>query len=573
MGEEVRPVRTLVEETKDATRAWKIYDKDQLGLPVISLENLTNGIKLHTPVGDLKTRIAALQAWAGARHSRSPDDTIKILKEIHENSVDADKKLETTYKKFGHASVADMAALYVHFSNAPLHFLFTLFNWGEINSGQEKSTRFQANFGNVRLPGIQNYLPHLPDRLKLELEVEFQSFREEALRLFATYKNILTHEYEGLFHPKTKGHASALETRVLDSVRGFLPMGLATGMCYQTSARDWGRKIALLRASPIPMYRNIGEQVYALLVPSLDIEEKLDFKAQSPGLVKHADANPTTRQNLEALRNYLESSAIQFIEHVPEAFTGFRGYTPDHIQLLSRTETQEDRMAAQYIAALYPSRSIVDILWWLTHVPENIQADIGSIIMSDYDDHNEMSQMARTTNTSTLYDMQAGEIRDLNRHRAQGRTILNMPQTHSLPITKQMADQIMHAGFGLPKYVTEIERFHPIAKQMERDFMLYYTKVREFVNKISGYIGENADHSFILALLPSAHKTPMVMHSDPRQGNYFSSLRKKDGNHINNRVAAWETAAQVKEISPYYRHIDIGNRPKAADREEFFSRK
>ncbi|MEM4711175.1 MAG: hypothetical protein QXL18_04460, partial [Candidatus Woesearchaeota archaeon] len=86
---------------------WNFYSEDKTGLSAITYYKNNTGVVLAEILSNPKKRVAAHIAWAGARHSRSPGDTIDILVEMGEKGVDPDEKLDNTFKNYGHASVAD----------------------------------------------------------------------------------------------------------------------------------------------------------------------------------------------------------------------------------------------------------------------------------------------------------------------------------------------------------------------------------------------------------------------------------------------------------------------------------
>src|SRR5260221_14788020 len=99
-----------------------------------------------------------------------------ILHEMGQRGVNADQNLEEMFHRYGHASVGDMARLDVDMGKIPMHLCLALFNEGSINSGQEKSTRYQAAFGRAVLHPIKNYLPEsLPQQDVERLEEAYQS--------------------------------------------------------------------------------------------------------------------------------------------------------------------------------------------------------------------------------------------------------------------------------------------------------------------------------------------------------------------------------------------------------------
>src|SRR3989344_2583390 len=168
---------------------WFLFNPGQIGITVIGMEDLNTGLTLTSELTNPEIRTASLKAWAGARHSRSPNAPWDILKEIHDKDVDPDKKMGQMFADYGHASVADMASLQVDFVDAPMHLCFQMFALSAINSGQEKSTRYQGDFSKTELHPIEHYLPSMTDSKDLLLaQSEYQKLADQSLDIYARNK-------------------------------------------------------------------------------------------------------------------------------------------------------------------------------------------------------------------------------------------------------------------------------------------------------------------------------------------------------------------------------------------------
>ena len=251
---------------------WFTYAPAVTGLRLICLEDLSTGTVVTTTVANPLRRTAAHKAWAGARQSRAAGMPWEILHEMGEKGVDPDQKLEEMFRGYGHASVGDMARLSVDMGGVPMHFCLALFNLGSLNSGQEKSTRYQSAFGRAVLHPITNYVPaHLAHEEQAQLEQTYQSFGQLSLALFAKHKEALLPEFERYYRIEREksDQRSGLTSRVLDCVRYFLLLGQSSGMSFETSARDWSRIIAELKAAPLSYYQKVAAQIEKLLAPTM----------------------------------------------------------------------------------------------------------------------------------------------------------------------------------------------------------------------------------------------------------------------------------------------------------------
>src|SRR6266513_5227032 len=225
MNEYHHKAKTEIQPEKEfiaGSYRWFTYSASVTGLRLICLEDLTTGTLAATTGANPTKRTAAHKAWAGARESRAPGMPWEILYEMGEKGVDPDQKLEEMFRGYGHASVGDMARLAVDLGKIPMHLCLALFNEGYLNSGQEKSTRYQASFGKAVLHPIRHYVSEGLLKEDVEpLEEEYQSFGVVSLELFAKYKAVLLRAFEQYFQaditkPDQRG---ALTSRVVDCVR------------------------------------------------------------------------------------------------------------------------------------------------------------------------------------------------------------------------------------------------------------------------------------------------------------------------------------------------------------------
>jgi len=100
----------------------------------------------------------------------------------------------------------------------------------------------------------------------------------------------------------------------------------------------------------------------------------------------------------------------------------------------------------------------------------------------------------------------------------------------------------------------------------------YYTKLQQFLEKVSAAYRGTIDYSFILNLLPLAHQVDLWMHGDPKQALYLTTQRSRPGGHINYRALAYEANRLLSAYDPYLSGIRLSKKPDPTSREEFFDR-
>ena len=564
-GKKISPEIEL--KTKDGYK-WFVYSEKDTGLRLVCLEDTKTGAVVTTPLADPQKRIAAHKAWAGARHSRAPGTPWEIMHEMGKRGVDPDKKLEMMFKNYGHASVGDMASIQIDLVNIPMHLAYSLFNLSAINSGQEKSSRYQKKFGECVLHKIDNYnIKKLCPVRHKNLSDEYESFGQLSLELFSKHKEKITDAFVKHYKPKDKGQEKSLESRVLDCVRFFLLLGQDTGLSYETSARDWVRIIANLKASPVIYYQNIAKQIERLLTPSAIEEKKLGYKAEAPSLVEFTQALLTTNENLARLKKFIIENTNLLTK--VDVNTKFKGARKQKVELIPSNYSTGDKMLIQYLLTIWPGLNKKKLFTWVRLQKSSLKGNISKIIFKNHSHHGELSDLAATSGVSLVIDGFIGELRDFNRHRAWGR-FGALPLVHGLKITKETMMQIINKGFGLPLYLTEVKRFDGLKREFEKDLKVYYKKLFAFIEKVdeSGV----ADYSFMINLLPLAHACELFMHGGPKQAFYFTHLRTRYGGHINYRDLAFQANQLITNSDSLLEGMRLTKKPNPRSRKEFFER-
>jgi hypothetical protein len=551
---------------------WFSYAAEITGLPLICLEDLTTGTIVTTTIANPRQRTAAHRAWASARQSRAAGMPWQILHEMGEKGVDPDQKLEEMFRSYGHASVGDMARLAVDMGRIPMHLCLALFNEGSLNSGQEKSTRYQAAFGKAVLHPLRHYISEsLPQEDVEHLEEEYQSFGTVALELFAKHKALLLPAFEQYYQTDTTkaDEKSALQSRVLDCVRSFLLFGQWSGMSFETSARDWSRIIAELKASPLPYYQKVAAQIEKLLAPGKEEEEALNYKAEAPGLIRHTAPLLAASRNLRTLKQFIEDKT-DLLQRVTIS-DGSPQRRDQRVSMLEPLYTEGDRLVAAYILLLWPGLEREQLCAWIHSRDDETKKSISAILFSGHSNYSELPGFGRTTRMTLVFESCLGEIRDLNRHRAWGR-FFPLPLLFGERPAKRTLEQIVARGFGLPLYLTDVPAFADYKLAFEEDLRAYYTKLQAFVEKVSTTYGATIDYAFALNLLPLAQRVDLWMHGDPKQALYFTTQRSRPGGHINYRALAYEANQLLSMCDPYLSAIRLARKPDPASREEFFDR-
>lgn len=542
---------------------WSLSDEKNTGISLVSLHDGETGFTVRTPVVRPGHKTAAVMAWAGARFSRSADTAEEIFAEIHGADVNAEAKLATLFRKYGHASVADMAQVMVFMENVPMHLALDWFYASRVNAGQERSTRFQ-DFGNSRLPELRLFLPleSRSDPRLSELEKKYQKLGEMSIVNYQKWVTILTERYTQFYKPDpgSEKHRGALEARVFDSARFFLLAGFPTSIAYQCSAREWSRLISRAKGGRLGVGRKLGEQVEELLAPS---EEVAGYVPEVKSLVRHTEVSESVQANLGELDIYLKT--------IP-GFTEIDGndianwVVEQIVDVLSSEVMVGEKLVTQYVMALHPDWKYWAVLEKVRRLTHDQQTKVSEIIFAGHSHLNIMTNLAEVSGTTAVYRMGLGEARDFDRQRGQGRFI-------PLLEVRDGYDRLLRSGFILPLYLTHVSEFNDERERFSEDLQRYYEAMRDFSDRLVSYFGEDKGTQAVLNVIPLAHATTMVMHGDPKQEVYFAHLRSRPGGHINYRVLAWERARQISAVDSLLVGIALQSSvPDPASREEFFNR-
>ncbi|GER87816.1 hypothetical protein KDW_19780 [Dictyobacter vulcani] len=567
-----KPELAIEQEYISGSYRWFTYAPDVTGLRLICLEDQDTGTVVTTTVANPEKRTAAHKAWAGARQSRAAGMPWDILREMGEKGVDPDQKIEETFRGYGHASVGDMARLSVDMGKIPMHLCLALFNEGSLNSGQEKSTRYQPRFGKAVLHQLRNYLSdEIPATELAALEDQYQAFGALSLALFAQHRESLLQAFTQYYQADTtqQDQKSALTSRVLDCVRSFLLFGQWSGMSFETSARDWSRIIAELKAAPVPYYHRVAAQIERLLAPTPEEEVALGYKAEAPGLVRHTHPITTVNTNLQALRRFFMEQT-DLLKVVPVRLA-FPGRVEQHVRLLDAEWTPGDRLIAEYALLLWPGLEREKLLSWVHNQDVETKKALSQLLFAEHTNYRELPGLARTTTMTLAVESFLGELRDFNRHRAWGR-FFPLPLVFGERISQDTIQQILARGFGLPLYLSEIAEFAEQRVAFERDLADYYQRLQTFLGQVAGRYGESIDYAFMLNLLPLAHQVDLWMHGDPKQALYLTMQRVRPGGHINYRALAYEANQLLAASDPYLAALALQDKPDPASRDEFFDR-
>ena len=543
------------------------YDKITVpnGITLFELAEKNSGFTLTSTHGNPDRRTAAFKGWIAARQSRAAGSPRDIAVEMGEKGVSPDKKLDVTYKGYGHGSVADGARIDVHFNGVPMIIPFTLFNRGYINSGQEKSTRYQTEFSDKPLHGAEFYLPADMDLATLNnINEKYQKIGKTQLDAFSSFLESVKERYEGFYGtPKNRAQKGAFTSRSLDTARFMLLMGQNTGFAFETSARDWERHIAFAKGHDMHIFQRTGYLLNQLLAPDNFIENEFGLQAEAPTLIKYTKPNRTTVN----LLNELKSIEIEKYSH------------PSTRKLPNKQKTKvyddnaQEKAMENFLMAVNPAlASQKKIQKYVNQLSRAERAQLSEQVYSAYTHHDELPSLARTTGLTASLETQLGEIRDWNRHKSVGRFIHGIPAMYGLGLDKSMAHDMIQNGYGIPSYLA-IEAMSTLADVYNTHMNKHYEAVHSFMETLRQEVGTDADYSIMQNLLPLGHTARIDMHMTPQDISYITKLRVRPGGHINYREQAFDIAEKFAKHDPFLSGLALkDDKPDAASPEQFYNR-
>jgi thymidylate synthase ThyX len=544
-------------------------DTKKTQVQLISLLDDRTNYTTRTVLSNASLRTPSITAFAGARYSRSASTAEEIFTEISGNTKDANERLSTIFRSYGHASVADMAQLFVYIENVPQIIESKFFNETSVGGGQGRSTRFQ-NFGSSTEKGLDKCILNLSIDIKngseyISLNEKFIDLQRTSTNYYLKYVDLLSQAYQRVYEVdlNDKKQASALQSRVFDTARYFLLSGInnVTSFCWITSAREWARIISFLKSSNSKNINYLAQELETLLAPEEELAKKIDYVAEAPDLIRYTQADETNINNLKKLKDELTNLEFQKIAKYYKNV----GNNIQKVNLLNKSITSGSKILAQSILSIYPNVEYNWLLNWIEELSDKVKIKLSEILFCNLDHHNQANGSFRVNTHTFVINCSFAEFRDLNRHRAWGRFC---------PYVSVEENQysLFDNGYVLPLYLSQNEKLTIEREMFEQDLKTYYQKLEEFKNICSklSWFPEN----LFIELLPFAHNVNLWFHASPKEISYLTKLRVRPGGHINYREIAYLIAQEISKADPLLSSMNITKeeKPNASSKFEFLNR-
>jgi len=244
-------------------------------------------------------------AMLQALYSRSSASVTEHLEKVKNSG--SGKFMEQFYVGYGHGSIGDCGSTTIFVENVSILAAKAIQDW-RLYSGQETSTRY---IDMAKQP-IIDPINSKESKEILDAWMEFYIGSQEKVKAHLR----LTHPRREAEDEKV--YERAVNARVFDILRSFLPSGIATQLSWHTNLRQAADRLALLNHHPLKEIREISEEIL----------KQLKDKYPSSFSHKLYDEQETYRANISKDYTYYfnpDSPAFEFSTNIKnESLTPFK---------------------------------------------------------------------------------------------------------------------------------------------------------------------------------------------------------------------------------------------------------
>lgn len=527
-----------------------IFRKD-LNIATVKSESSWNKMIIHSLLQNCNVKQPAINAYLGARYSRSSDSILDIASEIINNGTDASERLEKIFSGYGHKSVGDMAELFVCIENIPIITAMKFFYINPVIAGQERSTRYQ-DFSDPNFIKIPN---EICSNQSIRKEYESIIFKQ-----LADYKRLLKLTKEELskffkINEESAQEISSLKARSFDVARYLLPVGLSTSDALVMSARAWSDFIGYLFGSESVIDNEIAELALNLLG-----ESSLDARGyirEADNLIRHTESNSSRGNSTREILNHLKKDLNRRqIIAIPES-------EGSSVNVSYATDFTEG-LISHYEALLNPLGSEKEY-----NFDEEDQEYIGEILAEKHNQHKTIGNIAQSGAVKIEGFATLGTLKDLNRHRSLERFI---PLLHDEIDMDQELDRRDDECFYLCNYL-DIPQLKELKREYKNTLSETYSMIKAWRAKAKEFLSNEVCDEYTKYLLPHAHSTKYIMYGSYDDLQYVINLRVRNGGHIAYRVLVYEWLRNLNMRDPIWNGLQKRIKcPKIDSKAEFVDR-
>lgn len=191
-------------------------------------------------------------AMMQALYSRSAQSVEEHVKKVRESN--SGKFMERFYVGYGHASIADCGSTTIFVEGVSMLVAKAIQDW-PLYSGQETSSRYI----DMSRQAIIDPVGTKESKQILDSWMKFYTSSQAEVQAHIAQK-----------YPRKEGedeviYGKAVTARAFDTLRGFLPAGVATQFSWHTNLRQAHDKLVYLRRHPLAEVREVAEKILASL--------------------------------------------------------------------------------------------------------------------------------------------------------------------------------------------------------------------------------------------------------------------------------------------------------------------
>lgn len=526
------------------------FRKD-LQIASIYTESKWNTFKVHTLLQNCKQKQPSINAYLGARYSRSADSIVDIAKEIIDNNTDAAQRLESIFHGYGHKSVGDMADLFVCIENIPMFSAMKIFYTNSVISGQERSTRYQ-NFEKpeyIKIPKSKCSAKSIRD----EYESIILKQMNDYTRLLKKTKVVLKEYFK--IKEDDKSENAVLQSRSFDTARYLLPYGLQTSMAAVMSARNWSELISYFNANNSVVENEIGKLLYNLLGESnINIE---GYIKEADGLIRHTEPNCCRKNSTKEILEYIKEGISNQKIYIS------KGCECDSCNVSFNTNTIED-LITHYELLLNPLGSENEY-----EFDYEDEERIGEILFENHNHHNLLANLGQSGAIKIEGMGTLGTLKDLNRHRSLERYI---PLFHDDMDMDNELSRESNDCFFLCNYL-EISELKNLRDEYEECLTETYEMIKKWRKVSKQFMSDDISKEYTKYLLPHAHSTKYCFYGSFDDLQYTINLRVRRGGHISYRSLVYKWLELLNTLdSIWYPLLINTEKPDPKSRGQFLDR-
>ena len=532
-----------------------VSNPDVTGLVVVSCFDTQSSFVVRTVLPNHAYEyVASTMAFVGARISRSSDTFEDIFAEVYRLAGKAQKRLANIFRAYGHASVAEMADMFVFLENISDYHAAKLFYESSFGAGQQRSTRYQ----DFELPILVSLLNYYPEA-SYTLDREFMIHQRKSTDLYVKWRDRLEVAFAQYFEidENNKGQVSALTARTFDTARAFLLGGITnrTSVAYLTQAREWAKIIAIFKSEADPELNRLGEQIEFLLAPTEALAEQVGYTPEAPDLIRYTQSDETTLRARSNLNHWYQEHRFLLL-----ATDDLRPIEQD-VELVDLMYGSE-KLFAQALLSINPKLRLENILAYLRNLCSGEKRKLSHLLLDEYDCYRQMPEWLGTNSHTFELDCTYAEYRDFNRHRVWNKFV---------PLFSS-GDKCAALGYGviLPLYL-EVPGLDRFREEFSDDCLGLQESARQLAQQLRD---TDAALDYLAPQLSTfAANCRPVMSGSPKHISYMTDRRQKPGGHINYRDLSYRMAQAAAAKDPWLDAVQITDpAPDPASREQFLDR-